>query len=98
MTADLTQGLQICNDIVWQDSDPAPLPEVVPVECLERLCGAFQEIQGRSHCQAFRPFVYRSQYLMPVVIAACQQLDIGNLYLKRTQVKLIFISSCNVCE
>lgn len=33
--------------------------------------------------------MYRSQYLVPVVVAACHELGIGNLYLKRTQVCLL---------
>lgn len=35
--------------------------------------------------------MYRSQYLVPVVVAACQELGIGNLYLKRTQVCLLHL-------
>ena len=80
---------------------PAPLQRVVPEETLRRLCGAFRTPPGRTHGRAFRPYVYRSQYLVPVVVNACQALGISNLYLKRTQVyvlRLLHARSTRLCD
>lgn len=87
----LTQALQICNALTWTETEPAPLQPSVPQDSFERLCSAFRRFPGRSQCQSFRPYVYRSQYLVPVVVAACHELGIGNLYLKRTQLLTSFL-------